>query len=164
MLTDSKQTSVEIADLIDYPSALETVVSWIDTQWASFSGRSLEETRARYTDGIIRDQLPITLIALSGDEILGLASLRERDSFDFLPGKTPWICNVYVDQKARGKGIAGALCKGLEKRANLLGYTEMFLATVMHHNSLYHRLGFKEVAQVEAHGDLTAVLCKEIER
>lgn len=159
-----KDISVRVGDLLDHPEALETVVNWIDSQWFSFSGRSIVETRARFSEAIVRDRLPVTHVAHAGDRVLGVASLRARDSFDFLTGATPWICNVYVDSAARGRNVAGILCRSLEERARVLGFEEVFLATVMMENSLYHRRGFQEVSKVDANGDMNVVLMKKLSR
>ncbi|MEM6415974.1 MAG: GNAT family N-acetyltransferase [Pseudomonadota bacterium] len=151
-----------IVDLIDHPDAVEQVTDWIDTQWANLSGRSREETRARFSKGIERNRLPVTHIALANDKPVGLASLRSRDSFDFSPDATPWICNVFVDENARGSGVADRLCSSLEKLAVTLGYGEVFLGTFMLEGSLYHRRGYKELTRIEAYGELTAVLRKSL--
>lgn len=152
--------SVVMRDLLDYPAALDTVVEWIDAQWSAFSGRTPLQTRERYSQGILPGRLPITQVALVDGTLAGVASLRARDSYDFLPGATPWICNVYVGTEHRGRGVAGALCGALELTARTMGYAELFLATHLSENSLYHRIGFGQVREVPVHGELMYVLRK----
>ena len=163
MTLPSTTGPVVIADLLDHPKAVDAVTHWIDGEWSSFSGRTLEQTRARFSKGIERDRLPITQVALVDNKPVGVASLRARDSFDFLPGATPWICNVFVDETARGRQVASSLCNSLQDKARSLGYDEVFLATPMLKNSLYHRLDFREVARVDAHDALNAVLRKSLD-
>ena len=151
-----------VADLLDHPEAIDIVARWINTQWSSISGRTLAQTRERFSEGIERNRLPVTHVAFTDDRLVGVASLRVRDSFDFLPGATPWICNVFVDERARGRRVAGMLCASLEEQARALGYDEVFLATAKLEDSLYHRLGFEDVARVEAHGEMAAVLRKAL--
>jgi GNAT superfamily N-acetyltransferase len=134
--------NIKIVDLCDAPQAIPTVARWIHEEWSKFSGRTAEQTLARYRDGIERGQLPVSLIAVRKEKPLGLASLREKDSVDWYPGVMPWICNVYVKKSSRGTGIASLLCKALEKVAIEMEFPIVYLATEFQ-DSLYHRLGYK---------------------
>jgi GNAT superfamily N-acetyltransferase len=157
-----RPVNVEIKNLVDTPEAVPCVVAWIDSEWASLSGRSRLETHDRFTVNIERARLPITLVAVAKDTAcVGVASLRERDSIDWLPGVSPWICNVYVSKDARGYGIAGQLCRALEQEAMRLGYENVFLAT-SRSDSLYHRLGYKEVSRVEHGGQEQLLLARRV--
>src|SRR3546814_17870416 len=42
--------TIRIHRLIDHPPATEVVAGWIDSEWGAFSGRSRDETRARFTE------------------------------------------------------------------------------------------------------------------
>ena len=125
-----------------HPEALEPVASWIDSEWGAFSGRTLLQTRERFA-GEVAGQLPITLVALVDGLPHGVASLRERDSRDWDPASKPWICNVYVDPEARGRGIAARLCIALEEEARRLGFTRAFLASLRPEGSLYEQIGYR---------------------
>jgi len=153
-----KDYPLKIGDLLDYPEAFPVVADWIQSEWASFSGRSWDETYVRYSQGIERGRLPVTLIALSDDKPVGLASLREKDSVDWYPGLTPWICNVYVAKEARGKKVATLLCRSLEKVASCLGYSIIYLATE-YEDSLYHIMGYKTFKEID-YKELHLSLCR----
>lgn len=154
--------AIEIRDLLDAPEAVDAVVGWIDAQWAKMSGRTREQTRDRFTQGVIRGQLPITVVAIARDgSCAGVASLRERDSVDWLSGATPWICNVYVPAAARGSGVASQVCQALEPYARALGFDGIHLAT-SRTDSLYHRIGYRLVREVDYHGEPQQVLRKEL--
>ena len=137
-----RDSGVKVVDLCDTPQAIPTVARWIHEEWSAFSGRTSEQTLARYRDGIEPGKLPVSLIAVRGEEPIGLASLREKDSVDWYPGVMPWICNVYVKKDARGMGIASILCKALEMVAKSMGFPIVYLATEFE-DSLYHRIGYK---------------------
>jgi GNAT superfamily N-acetyltransferase len=134
-------------DLLDRPDLLQIVAQWVHDEWSSFSGRSQLQTVQRFAD-VEGGRIPVTLVALVGDEPAGVASLRERDSVDLLPGAGPWICNVYVTVAMRGRGVAASLCVALEYVAQAMGYSVIYLSTPFGRNSLYHRLGYQEVAVV----------------
>src|SRR5687767_13735141 len=145
-------SAVDIRDLLDAPQCIEHVVGWIDAQWSALSGRTPEQTAERFTAGIAYGQLPVTFVAQAADgSCVGVASLRERDSVDWLPGATPWICNVYVPTQARGLRVASQLCLALEAPARCLGYDAIHLAT-NRNDSLYHRIGYRELREIEYHG------------
>jgi GNAT superfamily N-acetyltransferase len=146
-------TAIAIRRLADHPAALEPVVDWIDDEWGVFSGRSREETRMRFTENPTASALPLTLVALDGAEPLGVASLRVRDSIDWDAAHRPWVCNVYVPPSARRRGIAEALCRGLEREALDLGFAALFLASARGKGSLYERIGYHIYAVVEHGGE-----------
>jgi len=135
-------TQPSIVALRDHPEALDAVAGWIDKEWGSFSGRTLQQTRERFAVELNGTALPTSCVALEGGRPLGVATLRERDSVDWDPAVTPWVCNVYVIEEARGKAVAASLCRALEEIARRLGHRYIYLATVMAEGSLYHRLGY----------------------
>lgn len=135
-------TGLSIVKLRDHRDALEPVARWIDQEWGKFSGRSLRDTRARFSQEFTCEGLPTSCVALDGGVAVGVATLRESDSVNWDAQATPWICNVYVCDEARGKAVGRKLCLALESVAKQLGYSEVYLATVMAADSLYHRLGY----------------------
>jgi GNAT superfamily N-acetyltransferase len=149
---------LKIEDLLDYPESFSIAADWIHGEWARFSGRSWEETLARFSQNLERGKLPVSLIAIHEGQPAGLASLREKDSVDWYPGLTPWICNVYVDKAARGKKVATLLCRALEKVAILLGYSAIFLATE-YEDSLYHNIGYRTFKEID-YKELHLYLCR----
>src|SRR3546814_12410333 len=66
----------------------------------------------------------------------------------------PWVCNVYVPPHARGQGIAGLLCRHLERHAAGLGFAALYLASTAGDGSLYYRLGYRNYRTVQP-GDET---------
>ncbi len=141
-----------LVDLAAHPEYVEGVARWIDAEWAGFSRRSLDETITRYRDAPGPGRLPVTLVALAGDALAGVASLRDKDSFDWLPDVRHWVCGVYVPPERRGAGIAGRLCRALEDCAGRLGIETLHLATEIGRDSLYHRLGYVEVGRRDHQG------------
>lgn len=132
---------IAIVRLCEHPESLDTIVEWIDAEWGAFSGRSRAQTHARFA-AETRLHLPQTYVALRGGVTVGVGSLRERDSTNWDPGATPWICNVYVATAARGGGIAERLCMRMERRAEELGHAVVYLASMMASGSVYERIGY----------------------
>jgi len=65
------------------------------------------------------------MIALIDGELAGVASLCTKDTIDYIPGSTPWICNVFVASQFRGEGSASLMCRTLEDVAIELGFKEI---------------------------------------
>lgn len=154
---------LSIARLRDHGDALETVAGWIDREWGKFSGRSLQQTRERFAQEFTCAGLPTSCVALDGRAAVGVATLRERDSVDWDAAATPWICNVFVCDAARSQGVARRLCVSLESIARELGYTKLYLATVMAADSLYHRLGYKRYRTHETSGSPMYLMHRKLE-
>ena len=146
-------TDLTVVPLHELPSAVDVVAAWVDREWGRFSGRTLDETRARFANEPASPGLPASLVAITSGVPVGLATLRVRDSVDWDPGATPWVCNVVVSEAARGNGVAGRLCRGLEVLARERGYSRLHLATLHPGPSLYDRLGYERYKVVESKGD-----------
>ena len=141
----SNQLAPRFVPLMEHPQLTQPIGDLVHAEWGDARGRTVAQTRARFL-GEVAGKLPYTIVALVDDRLAGGATLRVVDSVDYLPGATPWICNVIVTPDARGRGIATELCTRLIEAARAHGYDETFLATTLAENSLYHRMGFTEVA------------------
>lgn len=153
---------IQIEKLAQRPDALDAVARWIDTQWGAFSGRTLAETRARFADEPVGDALPTSFVAMDGGVPLGIATLRARDSVDWDPANTPWICNVYVPPAARGRGIAALLCHRLEEEARTLGHPSLFLASLVAGGSVYERIGYRVYGSVPLEGEIINLMKRDL--
>jgi GNAT superfamily N-acetyltransferase len=143
---------VDIVPLKCCPQFAPVVASWVYFEWSVPMRRSWENTLVRYDPDTPAGTLPATFVATLNGAPAAMASLRETDSYDFLPGATPWICNVFVHEGARGRGLATLLCQHIAGHARELGFAELFLATSLENNSLYHRLGFAEIRRLDYFG------------
>lgn len=153
-----------IVKLRDHPQALEPVTQWIHREWGKFSGRSLRATRERFAQEFTSQGLPTSCVAFDGGTAVGVATLRASDSVDWDTQATPWICNVYVCNEARGMGLASELCRSLEAAAKELGCSQVYLATSQPHDSLYHRLGYVRYRTHEGLGYPMYLMSRKIER
>jgi GNAT superfamily N-acetyltransferase len=137
---------VHVIDLADRADLVDVVARWVHEEWGALRGRSYEGTRLRFAGRAARGALPLSKVALLDGAPAGVASLRASDTLDYLPGATPWLCNVFVAPAYRGSGAASSLCRSLEAAASSIGFDRIFLATTVREGSLYHRLGYREVS------------------
>lgn len=144
-------SDIKVLPLRARPELAPVLASWAYFEWSIAMRRGWSATLERY-DPAGADGLPQTYVATVDDVPAGMASLRDRDSYDFLPGTTPWLCNVYVPPAMRRAGVAAALCRKLIGVAAQMGFPQIYLASSLKAESLYHRIGFREVAVVEYFG------------
>ena len=87
-----------------------------------------------------RDRLPLTLVAVQGDQPLGTASLRQRE-MPIRPNLQPWLSAVYVRADRREEGIGSALMQAAEDLAWDLDISRLYLFTP-EREAFYARLGW----------------------
>jgi GNAT superfamily N-acetyltransferase len=75
------------------------------------------------------DQVPGTLIALSGGRPVGVVCLVARDMPGYGPaaGLTPWIKGLFVPGPARRRGVGALLTRRCEAWAGALGHADLYL-------------------------------------
>jgi predicted N-acetyltransferase YhbS len=102
------------------------------------------ETRcAKLRSHMHTDSLPLALVASGEGELLGMGALREHD----LPGHeqfTPWLGGMFVRPQYRRRGVGAALCRALEEKAWLMGFSILYLFT-LDQQRLYARLGWQHL-------------------
>lgn len=68
------------------------------------------------------------------------------DDLDSRPDIYPWLINVYVDEKFRGKNVCRALMNTVNENAKKSGLKELFLYTK--HIGLYEKFGWEFIEEV----------------
>jgi GNAT superfamily N-acetyltransferase len=104
--------------------------------------------RAYWALGRTRDQIERSLerswsyVALDGDRQVGFARVI-TDGVTFA-----WVCDVFVDEAERGRGIGDLLIGSITKDPRLAGLRRVMLATRDAHG-LYERHGFVPLVSPE---------------
>ena len=141
---------LQIAYLADQADAIKTIAGWQFGEWGHLSPGDSVERRIRKLKGALnRDRIPMTLVALIGDEAVGTAGLVEYD-LPHRPDLSPWMASVFVPPAHRKQGIGSALVRRVVKEAHHLGISPLFLFT-WDQEPLYRSLGWqvKERTQLE---------------
>lgn len=138
---DHQAVSVTIEYLSDRPEFLSTLAQWHHQDWSALRpGDSVEARVGRLQGWSGREGIPLTVIALSDDELLGSASLIEHDMDDRLE-LTPWLAGVFVARAHRRKGIGAALVRRIMDEAMALQVSKLYLYTV-DSTAFYRSLGW----------------------
>lgn len=107
-----------------------------------------------------RTLIPLTLVGMDGDRVLGSVSLIADD----LPGwehLTPWLASVFVAPDARGRGIGSRLVEEAEATAARLGYRRLHLFT-SGQEPFYRRLGWVPLAATALRNHPVTVMMKDL--
>ena len=127
--------------LADHLEAVPTIARWQHSEWGNLrEGDTLAARTARLEAQIGRDSIPLVVVALDGQEVLGSASLVAND-MKTRPELTPWLAGVFVAPQYRRRGIAGELVRRIVTEAARLEVPLLYLYTV-HSEALYARLGW----------------------
>jgi GNAT superfamily N-acetyltransferase len=150
-----------ITYLADHPEYLPIVARWAHGKWGHRPpARTVEQTEAGFRTRLNRDHIPLTLIALEGEQPLGMASIFVQD-MSIRPELTPWLAAVFVAPDQRGKGIGSALVQAIEAKAHELGVTRLYLFTP-DKQSFYARLGWSPVEWAEYRTERVLIMQKAL--
>ena len=133
---------MRIENLSDHPEALPILAKWQHAEWGHIRpGDTLELRQGRLERWCNRDRIPMTLVALDGNRVLGSASLIEHD-METRMDLTPWLAGVFVSETDRRRGIGAQLVRRIMEEAGRLKVELLYLYTV-HSEKFYAALGWK---------------------
>ena len=152
-----KLESPPIVYLADFPQHLSTVAGWIFAEWGhlipSLTLNAVEEKLHTHLNHTI---IPLTLVALLGDQPVGTASLMFTD-MSSRPDLSPWLASVYVAPEHRKQGIGSQLTKAIEEISQGLHVKKLFLFTPDQEH-FYARLGWSVLDRTEYRGQQVVVM------
>ena len=125
----------------------EQIVDWNYNWWGIRDGKSREEVEYLFKHSICKDRLPQTFVALMGDKAVGMYQISMTDDLFGRPDIYPWLINVYVDEKYRGRNICRELMLTVAENAKAAGCEELYLYTS--HVGLYEKFGWEFVEYVK---------------
>ena len=128
---------IRIMRLADEPQKKEQAARWFHEKWGvplEAYLQSMEESLAQ------SGPVPAWYLALEGGQILGGLGVIEND-FHERKDLAPNICAVYVEERARRRGIAGALLEYACADMKARGISRLYLLS--DHTSFYERYGFR---------------------
>lgn len=153
---------MEFAFLADRPEALPIVAEWYFRQWGyRRPGMTLADAHADLRRYLNRDDLPLMLLALEGDEVIGAAQLKFRE-MSLYPEREHWLGGVYVEDGCRGAGVASQLVERIAALARAFQVETLHLQTVREDGGLYARLGWQADERVHYKGDDVLVMSRDI--
>ncbi|MCY0773910.1 GNAT family N-acetyltransferase [Enterobacter cloacae complex sp. 2022EL-00788] len=142
-----------ILPLYAAPQFTEQVIDWI---WAAFG----EGLPRGFFQSIVEHSrmpgaLPLTFIAVENNRLLGTVGLWRCDLIS-RQDLYPWLAALYVDEAARGKGLAGKLQEHVIGYARCAGYQELNLWSAC--RDFYERYGWRYIGDALEYPDKTVHL------
>jgi N-acetylglutamate synthase-like GNAT family acetyltransferase len=132
---------MKIEYLADHTEVIPTLAQWQHTEWGhTRPGDTVETRTGRIESWCNRDRIPLAVVALDQNEVLGSASLIAYD-METRMELTPWLASVFVGERHRRKGIGAALVRRIMDEAGELGVPLLYLYTV-HSEKFYASLGW----------------------
>lgn len=125
----------------------EKICEWNYNWWGIRNHDSFEEVKCTLEHSLCKDKLPQTYVALIDNEPVGMYQISMSDDLYTRPDIYPWLVNVYVDEKFRGKNICRELMNTVNENAKKANLTELFLYTK--HIGLYEKFGWKFIEEVK---------------
>ena len=129
----------------------DKICDWYYNWLGIKNNESIEEIKCTFEHSLCKNKLPQTFIALIDGEPAGMYQLSMSDDLNSRPDLYPWLINVYVDEKFRGRNVARELMNTVKENAKELGLTELYLYTK--HIGLYEKFGWKFIEEVKTFKD-----------
>lgn len=157
-----KKVNMNFEYLSDNKELIPVLANWYFEEWGNKEkGRTLDTETQKLQKFLNKDQIPLILLAIENDELLGAAQLKYRE-MSIYPDKEHWIGGVYTSKNHRGKGIAKQIILKLIEIASNLNIKKLYLQTENLNGGLYRRLGWKPIEQVNYHNIEVLVMEREI--
>lgn len=136
---------MNIVLLADHAGFIGTLAECFEQEWEPYyGGQGPGDALADLLSRCNRDRLPIGLVAIENDRVLGTATLDR----DVTTGLAPSVVGLLVAREHRRRGVASALLEAAERLAADLGYDELFISTSVLGEPL-QRKGWLERGDVE---------------
>ncbi len=149
---------MQIDLLARHPQHLPQVAQWCAQSWPDYYSNGDIEVAKRFHSRTLRtDRVPLGLIALDGERLIGTVTLLEED-MDIRPIYTPWLGCLYVDPEYRGQSVAQALINAAVNNAADIGVPCLFVWSEML-GPAFARRGWQVLERVQFRGKEVAILC-----
>jgi GNAT superfamily N-acetyltransferase len=154
-----------IRPLADHPEHAAGVAERTYRLWGRLICEDTGMSASEFTEVIrgraVNDSVPLTLIALAGDKLVGTVSLKQ-DEASTAANLSPWIGGLLVDEAWRAKGVGAALLAEAELTAARLGYSWLYLSCEPDVEHFYKYLGWALMRRTLSCGDEVALMKKRL--
>ena len=157
---------IAIRDLADCIESVEQIAEWQWSEWGPFADDgTLDGLRKRLSSWTNMRGVPNIFVAFDGEAGLGSVALVAHDMVEpelRFATLNPWLSGLLVNPDMRRRGVGAALVAACERRAALLGFTELYLYTSTA-EAFYERLGWQTIAEAAYEGASVAVMRRRLD-
>jgi len=147
------------------PDLIQPVARWWFDEWAQ-GATSINDVESKLSEEVMADpeQLPITLLALRSEQLVGTVPLRDRDrASETHPELKHWIGGVFVSPEARGTGLGAKLVSAVECLARNRDVFVLYLSTLALDGGLYARAGYQPLQQLRSNEEMILLMEKRLD-
>jgi GNAT superfamily N-acetyltransferase len=130
-----------ISDLRQRPEFFDAVADRIWQAWWRADGHPLDYISGRLRENLDATPIPFALVAHDGEAFLGTASVIASDLAERRQ-LTPWVAAVWVEPRARGRGVGGALVNRATQDCFALDVGRAYLCARPRCSAFYEGLGW----------------------
>ena len=140
--------NLEVRKLVNVDNeTLDKLTEWMYNWWGKRDGYSLEAGKCFMKHSMEENRLPQTYGLFLDNKIIGMYQFT-YDDLSVRPDIYPWLANVYIDEKYRGKGYGRKLLESVFDNAKEnINFGEIFLYTK--HIGLYEKFGWTFIEEVD---------------
>lgn len=138
---------ITVLSTSERPDLVPLVARWLWEGFKQGADPSYEPTLDAVRRSVTAKIMPRTFILLADGEAVGTASLVAHDLVE-RPDLTPWLAGVFVEPKARGRGLVAHLIAAVENAARQNAVSALWLFTRTA-EQVYVRAGWRTVDVVE---------------
>lgn len=150
-----------IAYLCDYPHFAPVIGRWLFDIWGHATPeKSLDDWVHSVAAHTHRDRLPLALVGLEGETLVGTAALHDYD-MDTRRDLSPWLANVYVAAGYRRHAYGSQLVEAAVAEARRLGIDSLYLYTP-DQERMYARLGWTALERCEYLGERVVIMQRRL--
>lgn len=139
--------NVEVRQIVELEDhEWNKVLNWMYEWWGREEGYAIDEVSCYLKHGMNKDRFPYMFGLYKDDCLIGMYQLTNSD-LDIRPDLYPWLANVYIDVKYRGRGYGRLLLASIQDSMNKCHIDELYLYT--YHQDLYEKFGFEYLEDID---------------
>lgn len=151
---------MDIVHLKGNEFAIPVIANWFYNEWGDhYPVRSVEYICSLLKERMNDCSLPLTLIAVENEEVIGTVNLKARD-MSIREDLSPWLGGLYVRENARKKGIGTQLINAAVDQAKQLNFDQLYLWTSSA-KDYYLNLGWTLIAEPFYEGKKASIFQKK---
>lgn len=147
--------AIATALLIDHGETVTPLVDLLEAVWPEWYNPRGASARADLAERMVRDHLPLGIIALVDGEVAGTCALSLR-SGGLVTERGPWLGGLVVSPEQRGQGVGAALLARTLVEVRRLGHERVYALTATA-QALFVREGWRLVETMPMAGETHAV-------
>lgn len=152
---------MKVEYLAHFPEHIDMISHWVFGEWGALRPElTLAQVVSDFQARAVTDRIPLALVAIDGDEVVGCLNLKESEDIT-KPGLSPWVGAVYVREDRRGQGVGKALMLAGDEAARRLGVTQLYLSAT-EAEGFYQSLGWCVLERLNCGGEQVVVMVKRL--